>query len=146
MNGLVPENAIISLLEIFPKCQKIILNSIDIKHSHLTKTQIFVLFSLIGKPSLNMSQIASYIASSHEQATRAVAPLVTSGYVERFFDENNRKLVLIRLTEIGNNFISFEKEQLIKNLVSKLDKLTKEEKEEFTNAIYTTLNILKKLE
>ena len=146
MNSLETEYAIISLFEIFPKCQKIILNSIDIKHSHLTKTQLFILFSLIGKPSLNMSQIASYIASSHEQATRAVAPLVTSGYVERFYDESNRKLVLIRLTEIGNNFISFEKEQLIKNLVSKLNELTIEEMEEFTNSIYTTLNILKKLE
>ena len=146
MSRLGTENAIISLFEIFPKCQKIILNSIDIKHSNLTKTQLFILFSLMGKPSLNMSQIATYIASSHEQATRAVAPLVTSGYVERFFDESNRKLVLIRLTEIGNNFISFEKEQLIKNLVNKLDELTNEEKEEFTNATYTTLNILKKLE
>lgn len=146
MNRLGTENSIISLFEIFPKCQKIILNSIDIKHSNLTKTQLFILFSLMDKPSLNMSQIASYIASSHEQATRAVAPLVKSGYVERFFDEHNRKLVLIRLTEIGDNFISFEKEQLIKNLVSKLEELTFEEKEDFTNATYTTLNILKKLE
>lgn len=146
MNKLESENAIISLFEIFPRCQKIILNAIDIKHSSLTKTQLYILFALMGKASLNMSQIATYIASSHEQATRAVAPLVKEGYVERFFDESNRKLVLIRLTDIGKNFISFEKEQLINNLVNKLDFLSIEEKEEFTNATHTTLNILKKLE
>ncbi|PYG89871.1 DNA-binding MarR family transcriptional regulator [Ruminiclostridium sufflavum DSM 19573] len=146
MNNLGTEKAIISLFEIFPMCQKIILNSIDIKHLNFTKTQLFILFALMGKPCLNMSQIAAYIASSHEQATRAVAPLVKSGCVERFCDESNRKLVLIRLTDTGRNFISFEKEQLKKNLVSLLNTLTNEEKEEFNNATCTTLKILKKLE
>lgn len=146
MNNILNENAIFSLFEIYPVCQKIILNSIDIKHTDFTKTQLFIMFALMGKPSLNMSQIAAYIASSHEQATRAVAPLVKAGCVERFCDESNRKLVLIRLTAEGRNFISFEKEQLKKNLISRLDKLTKEEREEFNKATFTTLRILKKLE
>ncbi len=146
MNNISNENAIFSLLEIYPMCQKIILNSIDIKHSNFTKTQLFILFALMANPSLNMSQIAAYIASSHEQATRAVAPLVKLGYVERFCDESNRKLVLIRLTAEGRNFISLEKEQFKRNLINRLDMLTNEEKEEFANATYTTLKVLKKLE
>lgn len=146
MNETEKGNAIISLFEIFPICHKIILNSIDLKTLKLTKTQLFIIFALMGKESLNMSQISIYIASSNEQATRAVAPLVKSGFIERFCDENNRKLVLIRLTDMGRKFIKSEKELLKKNLMNRFDTLSEQDAQNFRDALSVTLQILNKLE
>lgn len=77
-------NDVSALFEIFPICQKFLLNTIDISSMPLTKTQILILFALSGGRSLNMSQLSSYLASSKEQATRAVSPLVKEEYVTRF--------------------------------------------------------------
>ena len=84
-------NDVSALFEIFPICQKFLLNTIDISSMPLTKTQILILFALSGGRSLNMSQLSSYLASSKEQATRAVSPLVKEEYVTRFRSDENRK-------------------------------------------------------
>ena len=54
---------------------------------------------------LNMSQIAEFIGASKEQATRAVAPMVDAGLVERTVPEENRTHVDIRLTDAGKVFM-----------------------------------------
>jgi DNA-binding MarR family transcriptional regulator len=145
MNEIETDNTIVSLFEIFSVCQKIILNSLDHKNLKLTRTQLFILFALMGKKSLNMSQISTYIASSHEQATRAVAPLAESGLVERFSDESNRKLVLIRLTDAGWEFIKSEKELLKKNFIHHFDTLSEQDVQNLKNSLALTLEILNKI-
>ncbi|NLK95363.1 MAG: MarR family transcriptional regulator [Clostridiales bacterium] len=146
MNENEKENTLIALFEIFPLCQKIILNSINIKKVDFTKTQLFIMLSLIGKQYLSMTELSTYIASSKEQTTRAVAPLVKDGYLERLFDENNRKLVLIRLTPLGMNFLELEKDNLRNNLEKAINKLSEEDKKEFCSSVFKTLEILKKIE
>lgn len=137
---------ITALFEIFPICQKIILNTIDMKSLDLTKTQLFILFALSGRQSLNMSQIATYIASSKEQATRAVAPLVTEGYVSRYHNEENRKRVFIRLTKKGESLIQTEKELVKLRLEDQFNQLSSEDRLAFQKSLSETLSILKKLE
>jgi len=66
-----------------------------------TKTQLLILFALLYRDSLTMKEVTEYIGSSKEQATRAVAPLVEGGYVERFPDPHNRTHIHIRFTELG---------------------------------------------
>ena len=52
-----------------------------------------------------MKEAASYISSSKEQATRAVAPLVDKGLMERYTDSANRNYVHIQLTETGRMLV-----------------------------------------
>ena len=146
MNEVNKEKTITSLFEILSVCQKIILNSLDIKNLNLTKTQLFILMALMRNQSLNMSQISIYIASSQEQATRAVAPLVTSGLLERFYDESNRKLVLVRLTEMGKEFIRAKKQFISKHLLDCFDVLTGQDEDELLDALERTLKILNTVE
>ena len=135
-----------SILEVFPICQKLVMNSVNLKEPRLTKTQLYILLSLIGKPRLTMSQLAAYIASSKEQATRAVAPLVEHGYVERVHDPENRTLVYIQLTDAGRHFLQTEKEQIRRSLTNRISSLSEDDREEFQKSVSTTLRILKKLE
>lgn len=139
-------NDVSALFEIFPICQKFLLNTIDIPSMDLTKTQILILFALSGGRSLNMSQLSSYLASSKEQATRAVSPLVKDGYVERFRSDKNRKMVYVKLTDKGANLILQEK-TLVKDYLSKrFETLSKEDQELFHQSLSNILTILKKME
>ena len=139
-------NDVSALFEIFPICQKFLLNTIDIPSMDLTKTQILILFALSGGRSLNMSQLSSYLASSKEQATRAVSPLVKDEYVTRFRSDENRKMVYIKLTEKGNQ-LKKKKKALVKEYLSKrFESLSKEDQELFHQSLSNILTILKKME
>ena len=52
--------------------------------ARLTKTQLLIVTALSYHESFHMSQLAAYLSFSKEQATRAAAPLVEAGLVERF--------------------------------------------------------------
>ena len=134
-------NDVSALFEIFPICQKFLLNTIDISSMPLTKTQILILFALSGGRSLNMSQL-----SSKEQATRAVSPLVKEEYVTRFRSDENRKMVYVKLTEKGNHLILEEKRMVKEYLSKRFDSLSKEDQQLFHQSLSNILTILKKME
>ena len=52
-----------ALIEVFPLCQKVILNTVDFKDHGFTKTQLCILLSLTAKSPLTMSELAAYIPS-----------------------------------------------------------------------------------
>ena len=107
---------------------------------------MLILFALHSREHLNMSQIAAYIASSKEQTTRAVAPLVKQGYVSRFHMGDNRRKVYIRLTEQGRSFIE-EEQRLVKDRLSnKFNLLSQEDQDTLHQAVGDILQILRKLE
>ena len=135
-----------ALMEIFHVVQKLLFNTIDLHSVALTRTQMLILFALHSREHLNMSQIAAYIASSKEQTTRAVAPLVKQGYVSRFHMGDNRRKVYIRLTEQGRSFIE-EEQRLVKDRLSnKFNLLSQEDQDTFHQAVGDILQILRKLE
>ena len=129
-------NDVSALFEIFPICQKFLLNTIDISSMPLTKTQILILFALSGGRSLNMSQLSSYLASSKEQAE----------YVTRFRSDENRKMVYVKLTEKGNHLILEEKRMVKEYLSKRFDSLSKEDQQLFHQSLSNILTILKKME
>ena len=70
-----------------------------------TRMQMMIFNTLAIRGVLNMSQIADFIGASKEQTTRAVAPMVDAGLVERTIPEENRTHVDIRLTDAGKAFM-----------------------------------------
>jgi len=84
-----------SLLKLMPMIQKVILSCWDREKYPYTKSQLTLIMALLHKDSLTMKEAASYISSSKEQATRAVAPLVDKGLMERYTDPANRNYIHI---------------------------------------------------
>lgn len=145
------DTPISALLEMGPMYHRLILNKLELNKAelgnlHITRSQFFILLALMGNDTLNMTQLSSYIASSKEQATRAVAPLVEAGYVHRFHDETNRKLVLIQLTPAGKTFLRQTKQQLQEALEKKFEGLTEEDRQELVQSLHNILRILKKIQ
>jgi len=136
----------IRLLALLPLINRTILSASRIREFGYTKTQLTIFAALTLRESLTMSQVSGYISSSKEQATRAVAPLVDEGLVERFVDPENRTKIHIRLTEKGMAYVGQSNQRFVKNLHRTMkEKITSEEMLELKQCVKTMLRILSKL-
>lgn len=135
------------LLQLQPLLAKVVMTNYGFKEFGYTKSQFQVFFALLLRQELTMSQVAGFIGSSKEQATRAVAPLAEDGLVERYIDPQNRTRIRIRLTEQGKSIIAQCRNRFVSNLDKALNKsVTPEEKEELFQATQSLIRILNKLE
>jgi len=126
--------------------QSVVLSCVDRKRFQFTRTQQSILTVLSMEGETTMKQIAKYIVSSQEQATRAVAPLVDAGYVERRTDPTNRTRVYIRLTDEGRDLLTMYWGFITENLSGKLDaSLSDEEKTALCDAATGMIALLEKL-
>ena len=134
-----------SLLTVLPLIQRLILSSINREKFPFTKTQLSIFALLSSRDSMTMKEVAGYISSSKEQATRAVAPLVDAGYVERFVDPSNRTWIHIRLTPDGKVFMQNCWCEIHQNLTRTLrERYTPEEQARLKDSLNTIVSILSK--
>lgn len=128
-------NTLDGLLELYPLLDKLIMNASGWKRSDFTRTQRRVFLVLGRKDIINMGRLADKLDISKEQATRAVAPLVESGYIERFTDDSNRTRVLLRMTDDGRKVMGRRLDHLHEELQKLLDELSDREYRDFDNAL-----------
>ncbi len=148
-----------ALLELVPIYQRLVLDKLDLTRidlpecapaetgapGRLTRSQMYILLALMNGAPLNMTQLAARIATSKEQTTRAVAPLVDAGYLRREQDAHNRKLVLIRLTASGEQLLRKAKEQMRLQLETRFRALSEADHRELEQSLQTVIRILKKV-
>ena len=136
----------IPLLHLLPLLQRLTRLTDAHKQFGLTKSQMVVFIILYYRGSVTMSEIAQYICSSKEQATRAVASLCDSGWVERYEEPANRTHVYIRFTETGREYflrlLAHRREELTRRLNSSL---TEEDIHALRQSVRTTVEILNKV-
>lgn len=136
----------VPLFTALPLFQRLAMSGVNSKHFSFTKTQFLIFTALALSDSLTMSEVAEYISSSHEQATRALAPLVTAGYVERYVSSENRTKVHVRLTDSGRDFIRETRREYYATLKKRLDSsLSEEDKARLHEAVDTVIEIMKKI-
>lgn len=135
-----------SLLKLMPMIQKVILSCWDREKYPYTKSQLTLIMALLHKDSLTMKEAASYISSSKEQATRAVAPLVDKGLMERYTDPANRNYVHIQLTDTGRMLVLEMLDGLYDNINKLLDQaISNEEKLALRDSLTESICILNKV-
>lgn len=134
------------LLAALPMIHRLVMSSGERSKAIHTKTQLIIFIILSLRESLTMTEIAGYISSSREQATRAVAPLADAGYVERYVDPKNRTRIHIRLTEVGRSYWAECREKMRAMIDQRLkDSLSAEECRELEQAASTMIRLLRKL-
>lgn len=92
-----------------------------------SKNEILALLLLHRKKNANMTEIAEYINSPLNTATGVIARLEKKLMVERIRSVEDRRIVLITLTELADNVIKKEKEMIAKYLIKIYGRLTEEE-------------------
>ena len=135
------------LLRLLPLVQRTVSLAEIRKHYGLTRSQIIILIALYYRGAVTMSRIAEYLASSKEQATRAVAGMVEQGLAERLESEENRTRVYVRLTETGRDYVEQCRAVLRKQMKDKADAaLTPEEQQQLCVSLNTAVSLLCKVQ
>lgn len=134
------------LLTILPLIQRLVFSSIDRKEFPYSKSQMTIFTVLSIRKELTMKEVAGYLSSSKEQATRAIAPLVDAGLIDRFIDPSNRVHVYVRLTEMGKSHLAHLRELVARTANARLeDSVTPEEAQELNCLLLRSIEILKKV-
>lgn len=114
----------------------------------LTRLQLLTLFLLIHKENvcqekMSMTRIAESLRVSAQQATRLVDGLIKAGYAKRYQAPENRRLVLIRPTTAGVDYMHSLKARALPLLGEAFDGITDEQLKQLNecfNTIYEILN------
>ena len=69
----------------------------------LTQPQVFALWQLKEHGPITMGELSELLAVTHGVATRMVDRLLEKGLVERRGDEDDRRVVLVSVTDLGND-------------------------------------------
>ena len=103
-----------------------------------SKNEILALLFLYRKKNANMTEIAEYIMAPLNTATGVIARLEKKLMVERIRSAQDRRIVLITLTEVAKRVIEKEKIMITDYLIKIYGSLTDEE-------ISSALSIYKKV-
>jgi len=133
------------MYEIYPLSRKLVFDTFDKKKYDITRTQQIIMLSLSVCGTLTMSQLASKINTSNEQATRAVAQLVDRGFIVRMQNPDNRRVINIKLTEDAQVFFNKMKNEILDDLISKFADIPDEEMEKLSQSLAQVSSVLKKV-
>ena len=137
----VRRECIMSMYEIYPHSRKLVFDTFDKKKYDITRTQQIIMLSLCIEGTLTMSQLASKINTSNEQATRAVAQLVDKGFVIRMQNPDNRRVINIRLTDEAMRFM----EKMKNEILGKFSSVSDSDMKKMKDALVFINSILKKV-
>ena len=141
----VRRECIMSMYEIYPLSRKSVFDTFDKKKYDITRTQQIIMLSLCIEGTLTMSQLASKINTSNEQATRAVAQLVDKGFVIRMQNPDNRRVINIRLTDEAMRFMEKMKNEILDDILGKFSSVSDSDMKKMKDALVFINSILKKV-
>ncbi len=112
---------------------------LDMKFS---KSEIFAMLLIDKRSEITMTELAEYIHAPMSTATGIIDRLVKNGYIKRERSEEDRRIVVLKLSEKGLQEITRLKE-LISSYISKVaGSLTQDEIQVLTGVISKVINIL----
>ncbi len=109
-----------------------------------SKSELFVLLLVENRGEVIMSQVAEFTNTPMSTATGIVDRLVKNKYLERERSENDRRIVVIRLTESGKSIVNKLKE-IVTSYIKVIDaSLTDEERTVLIKVIMKVFDVLNK--
>ena len=114
-----------NLIYLHPLLSKSLTRSIRAK-TNLNPGSLYIL-GLLGKYDvLSMSEIGCKLAIPKPHVTAQVDKLIAEDMVERLFDNNDRRIVNIRITEKGKNDFKAIKQEISKDMRERIEKLNEQ--------------------
>ncbi len=131
--------------EIYPLSRKLVFDTFDQKKYHVTRTQQIVLLALSVSGQMNMTQLATRINTSNEQATRAAAQLADMGFIRREHQAGNRRVVIISLTPEAEDFMKKMKAEIRDDLLKRFANVSDEDMDKLYDALVQVSSVLKQV-
>lgn len=117
-----------------------LMKKFDIPHSHVK-----VLFYLIHNGSSSISGIAKDLCISKPNMTPVLDKLVEEGFINRYYDPNDRRVVRIEATDKASDFLKQAEEYTKLLIKEKITSLQDEEISILANSTENLLNLISKL-
>lgn len=114
--------------------------SLDLKFS---KSEIFTMLLLDKKKEITMTELAENINAPMSTATGIADRLVKNAYMKRERSEQDRRIVVLRLTDKGKEFINDIKCTVSKYINLVMDNLTEEERDFLIKIIFKAIDIVR---
>jgi MarR family transcriptional regulator, organic hydroperoxide resistance regulator len=108
-----------------------------------SKNEILAMLLIYRKNKVNMSEVAEYINAPLNTATGVISRLEKKLIVERIRDTQDKRVVMISLTEMGKDFILNEKKYIEYYFTKIYEGLTTEEKTAAISIVSKIIGILK---
>lgn len=138
-------NEIISIIEATDACNNLSKNAIMTHRNGVTKSQMDALVSLKFAGKMSMTKLAEHLAVSKEQASRAVAPLVERGLVQRARSAEHYRVVEVSLTDDGIRWLDDDLDYVLAKVNERLEPLPERDHERLAQAAATIVEILGKV-
>ena len=140
------EELIEKLVYLIPTLEKRLIKSLDIGcEPNLSPLQHRAIFILHDEGMLSMSELSKNMSVSKQQLTIIIDKLLKANFVERVYNKNDRRIINVKLSEEGNNFLCLFKTKIVKDMHLRVKALNEDEVNTLLNAIDDIYNITKKL-
>ena len=99
------------------------INRVDCCCGGVSDTQCFVLVEIGRKANISVKELAEILRLDKSGISRTVEELVQKGYVERKPSKEDRRYVVLNLTDKGSerfNKIEHDMDQIFKNILDKI--------------------------
>ena len=144
MNSIdnIPNNLYMLLLSL----NRRIFNPNDtFKSLNLVPSHAKVLFYLIHNGAHPISKVAKDLSISKPNMTPIIDKLVNEGYVERYCDDNDRRVILIKHTKSACNLFKSLEKQVKVNIYNKIKNLDEYELDMLSESIDNILKLIPKI-
>lgn len=117
------------IFSVMPVFNKIILSVGDeiLKNRGMTTAHIKVMYVVKEHKKINITELGKILSSPKPNVTAWTNKLVEMDLVKRVFDENDRRIIYIQLTEKGEEFMEYCKAALVESFEEKMWKFSDED-------------------
>jgi len=118
----------------------------EIYRGKVTLPQVLILQHLISEESLRMTDIARFMHVSTAATTGIIERLVKSGYVSRVFDQDDRRIIKIEITEKGVSLMKRLARDRRKMTIDIFGKLSEQDRQDYLRVLTRIKGTLSKEE
>lgn len=106
----------------------------ELNRGHISFPQFFLLTYLSSEEFLTMSDIAKKMGHSTAAATGLVDRLEKIGYVERVHAAEDRRKIMVRITQKGTELVAHMRKEIATDLASIMDEADEEQADTINHA------------
>ncbi len=103
----------------------------ELSNGNITMPQFLILNIIFEESELRMTDIAHVLGVTTPASTGIVGRLVKSGYAQRVYDANDRRIIKIRLTPKGKELVQRINKQKKQSIIEVFGKIPSEDRESF---------------
>lgn len=125
---------------------RIINHNIMLKGLPIPPSHMKVIFHLTMKGPCPVSRIANDLMISKPNMTPIIDNLIAEGYVHRYDDPNDRRIIIVELTEKSINLLSKKRDEMKILLTEKISALSEPDIEYLRSTLPVLTDIIKKID